>query len=185
MDLLPAIARLVTRLDQANVRFALIGGWAVALRGVQRTTFDLDFLIMLSDLATADEILVSEGFARVFHSPNVSHYERAGSALDRVDILHAFRGPSLSMLDRAERLPLADGIRIPVLRTEDIIGLKIQASVNNPSRALGDWSDIHRLVRHAAETSSPLQWPLIEEYLAIFGLGAKLPELKALHDEAH
>lgn len=89
------------------------------------------------------------------------------------------------MLDRAERLSLVAGVDIPVLQTEDIIGLKIQASVNNPSRALGDWNDIHRLVRHASETSSPLRWPLIEEYLAIFDQTAKLAELKALYDAAH
>lgn len=185
MNLLPAISVLVAGLDEAGVRYALIGGLAVALRGVQRTTFDLDFLLMLSDLEAAHRVLEKEGYRRVFQSKDVSHYEKPGAMLDRVDILHAFRGPSLGMLDRAERLPLAGACTIPVLQVEDIIGLKIQASVNNPARVLGDWNDIHRLVRHAAEESLPLRWDLIADYLAIFRLDAKMTELRSLYDEAH
>lgn len=184
MDLLPAISRLVAQFDKANVRYALIGGWAVSLRGVQRATFDLDFLLLLSDLDTAHAILRREGYDRVFQSPNVSHYENPGSVLDRVDILHAFRPPSVAMLERAERLPLSAELSIPVLQLEDIVGLKIQAAINNPKRALGDWNDIHRLIQHAAEEARPLHWDLIEQYLAIFRQTTKLPELRALYDEA-
>ena len=53
MNFLPSISVLVAELGAAGVRYALIGGLAVALRGVQRTTFDLDFLLMLSDLEAA------------------------------------------------------------------------------------------------------------------------------------
>lgn len=35
MDLYEAIRRLVLRLDEAGLRYALIGGMAMAMRGVQ------------------------------------------------------------------------------------------------------------------------------------------------------
>ena len=89
------------------------------------------------------------------------------------------------MLERADRLELASGCVLPVLRIEDIVGLKNQASVNNPDRALGDWSDIHRLLRHAAQNRLALRWDLIGDYLEIFCLSARLPELRARYDEAH
>lgn len=185
MDILPEVARIAAELDRNRVRYGLIGGLAMAVRGVQRATFDLDFLLMLSDLERTHDLLLSLGYQRAFHSQNVSHYQKPGAALSRVDILHAFRGPSLGMLERAERLELAPGCVLPVLRIEDIIGLKIQASVNNPHRALGDWSDIHRLLKHAAQVRLDLRWDLLADYLEIFRLSARLPELRALYDEAH
>lgn len=185
MDLVISLSRLGRRFDDAGVRYALIGGLAMALRGVQRATFDLDFLLMLSDLETADSILNEEGCIRVFKSDNVSHYQNPAQGGLRVDVLHAFRGPSLGMLERADRMELASGCSAPVLRIEDIVGLKIQALVNNPSRALGDWNDIHRLLRHAGEQALALEWGLIEDYLEIFKLSDKLIELRGVYDQAH
>lgn len=185
MDLVASLSRLGRRFDEAGVRFALIGGFAMALRGVQRATFDLDFLLTLSDLDAADAILREEGCARVFRSENVSHYQHPAPGGLRVDVLHAFRAPSLGMLGRADRLELAPGCALPVLRIEDIVGLKIQALVNNPARALGDWNDIHRLIRHAGEQALPLEWGLIADYLEIFRLGGKLAELRGVYDKTY
>lgn len=184
MDLTSSVARVVSRLDAAGVGYALIGGLAMALRGVQRATFDADFLLLLADLERADAVLREDGYVRVFHSPNVSHYEKSGATLARIGILHAFRVPSLGMLRRADRLTLTSGCSLPVARIEDLIGLKIQASVNNPARALGDWADIHRLVLHAGEQGIALDWELVGDYLEIFKMAGKLPELKGIHDEA-
>lgn len=183
MSLQTAICQLVASLDGARLRYAVIGGMAMAMRGVQRATFDLDFLLMLEDIASARKILTDSGYACVFQSDNVSHFQKNGGALTRVDILHAFRGPTLSMLKRADRMPLGnDTCLIPVARIEDLIGLKVQAANNDPSRAAGDWGDIYRLTMHAAEQGQPLDWTLLEDYLTIFRTESKLGELKALYE---
>ncbi len=181
MNFSKVLAELGGRLDATGVRYALIGGFAMALRGAPRATLDLDFLLMLDDLDRAHAILGELGYRREFHSANVSHYAGAGPEWGRVDLLHAFRGPSLGMLGRAERIRIGADLSLPVAQTEDIIGLKIQALTNDLSRALGDWNDILLLVAAAARQKRALDWGLVEDYLRLFKLDDRLPELKSTH----
>jgi hypothetical protein len=153
----------------------------MALRGAQRATMDLDFLLMLDDLERAHAIFEELGYRREFYSENVSHYSGTGTEWGRVDILHAFRGPSLSMLGRAERIRIDADLSLPVAQAEDIIGLKIQALKNDPSRAMGDWHDILLLLAAAGRQRHAIDWPLLEDYLRLFHLEAKLPELKSAY----
>jgi len=178
MNFLQVLQQVSAAFDAVGLRYAAIGGFAMALRGAQRATADLDFLLMLEDLEEAHGILHAMGFRRRFHSDNVSHYLADDRRLGRIDLIHAFRGPSLGMLGRAERMRIAQRIEVPVLITEDIIGLKIQAAVNDPSRATADWADIQMLIAAAARADTPLDWDLVTDYLDLFGLVGRLPELR-------
>jgi hypothetical protein len=184
VDFLKVIREVCSALDAAGVRYALIGGFAMALRGVQRATTDLDFILMLEDLDRADAVLRTAGYRREYHSENVSHYLSAHADLGRLDFLHAFRGPSLGMLARAERCEVAAGTALPVAQVEDIIGLKVQAAVNDPQRADADWLDIRLLLEAGARLGRPPDWALIADYLDIFGLGAELARLEGWHGQA-
>lgn len=184
MDFDVVIRRLAADLEAAGIRYALIGGFAMAMRGVQRATVDLDFILMLEDLKKAHLILRGLGYERVFHSENVSHYLSPDRRWGRIDILHAFRGPTLGMLKRAEKLPVLDGVLLPVVQIEDIIGLKVQAAVNAPERSARDWADIRMILEMAAGQSRAIDWELLADYLAIFNLQAKLPELRSWHGQA-
>jgi len=155
------------------------------MRGVQRATVDLDFILMLEDLDRADAILKGCGYQRAFRSENVSHYSAGNRSLGRIDLLHAFRGPSLSMIARAERLEVSDGLSLPVVQAEDIIGLKIQAAVNDPQREVGDWTDIRLLIETAAQTGVSLDWELISDYLELFELGRELRRMRGWYDQTH
>lgn len=166
-------------MDAEKVRYALIGGFAMALRGVQRATVDLDFIVMLDDLEKADSILLKNGYKRAFQNENVSHYLSKQKDWGRIDILHAFRGPTLSMLDRSDRIEIERDLSLPVVQLEDIMGLKIQAAVNDPHRATRDWSDIRILIENRAETGETVDWELLEDYLDLFQLNNKLKEMKA------
>jgi predicted nucleotidyltransferase len=183
MDFTRVLSRVVSDLDKNGVRYALIGGMAMAMHGLQRTTLDLDFILLLQDLETADRILQSHGYHRDFHSENVSHYLGDNAALGRIDLLHAFRSSTLGMLERAARLPWPDSIAVPVVHLEDLIGLKVQALVNDPSRRERDWADILQMICHARDQSVSVDWELLEDYFGIFDLGDKLTELTALHGQ--
>jgi hypothetical protein len=185
MNFATTLPALIAQFDARHLRYALIGGVAMALRGVQRTTLDADFILLADDLDICHSILESLGYSRAFHSENVSHYTAAEPALGRIDLLHAFRPATLGMLERAERLPLTNDCTIPVVHTEDLIGLKVQAACNDPDRATGDWSDIHQLVQYAGRTGQPLDWKLIGDYLAIFEQSHHLESLQNLHGTPH
>lgn len=184
MQFVRVIAQVGAALDAAGVRYALIGGFAMALRGVQRATLDLDFLLALDDLDRAHRSLCDAGYQRRFHSDNVSHYRGAADWLGRIDLLHAFRSASLGMLGRAERIALADDLSLPVAQVEDIIGLKVQAAVNDPQRAAADWADIRLLTEAAARQRRVLDWELIADYLDLFGLTDRLTEVRGWYDTA-
>lgn len=139
---------------------------------------DLDFILMLEDMEKVDRMLCDFGYQRVFQSANVSHYVSADQDWGRIDILHAFRGPTLGMLERAEAIRVLGDLSIRVVHLEDIIGLKVQALVNDPSRASRDWADIRMMLEAAGEQKAAIDWPLLTDYLEIFHLEAKLPELK-------
>lgn len=181
MDFSSILPKLVTQFDTAKIRYALIGGLAMALRGVQRTTLDADFILLADDLNKSHAILQGLGYERAFHSENVSHYIAQKTEMGRIDILHAFRSATLGMLVRAERIPFLPDCSIPVVHTEDLIGLKIQAAFNDPTRATGDWSDIHRLIENAASSCQPLDWELIEDYLNLFDQASHLTTLQSLY----
>lgn len=178
MDFFRVLPELCRHLDEQSVRYALIGGFGMAMRGLQRATLDLDFILALEDLDTADEILRELSFERYFHSENVSHYRRDDQNW-RVDLLHAFRRPALAMLDRAERLEIESGPSLPVAAVEDIIGLKIQAMSNDPSRAEQDWLDVRRLVTASRDLGQTLDWELIEQYFALFDKESLLEALRS------
>jgi hypothetical protein len=175
------IEEVCGRLDAAGIRYALIGGFAMALRGVQRATMDLDFILMLEDMEKAHAILCDLGYRREFHSENVSHYLAPDHDWGRIDILHAFRGPTLGMLERAERLPVDATLTLPVVHVEDLVGLKIQGLVNDPSRAVADWDDIRMLLQAAGQQRHVMDWELLLDYLRLFRMEQRLDELKTIY----
>lgn len=59
MDVACVIEKVIKRLDKEGVRYALIGGFVMGLRGVQRATVDMDFILMLDDMSKADRIFLS------------------------------------------------------------------------------------------------------------------------------
>ena len=179
MNFLNDLPKLVAAFDSAGIGYALIGGLAMAVHGVQRTTLDADFILLSENLTECDLLLKELGYMCEFQSENVSHYVSTNRLLVRLDFLHAFRPATLSMLKRAQRLPILENCDIPVVQVEDLIGLKIQASVNDPDRYLGDWNDINMLIDHAAKANKKLDWELVQDYLSVFDLGHKLEGLKA------
>jgi predicted nucleotidyltransferase len=89
------------------------------------------------------------------------------------------------MLERAERLPWPEGVAVPVVHFEDLIGLKIQALVNDPSRQNRDEADILQILRHAGECAIAIDWELITDYLTLFDLGHQLEDLIQAYGKTH
>ena len=99
--------------------------------------------------------------------------------LGSIDLLHAFRAHALAMLQRARRLPFFETrLQIPVAIPEDLMGLKLQAMRNNPSRQPLEIADIHLLMRQCAAT---MDWELAEHYFVLFGQQQLFQELRTIY----
>lgn len=161
MDFKTVTAALLQRFQERHVRYGLMGGFALGLWGVARSTVDLDFLVHRDDLARIDEIMRDLAYECKFRSENVAQYASSLNRYGEVDFLFAFREASRGMLKRSVEKKIFGGeLAIKVLLPEDLIGLKLQAVKNNPSRREQDMADIKALCTVQRE----LDWQLIRQY---------------------
>ena len=168
---------IIKNFEEEGVRYALIGGFALGVLGVPRATVDLDFLVLKEDLPKVDRIMQRNNYECKYRTENVSQYVSPLKIFGEVDFLHAFRKISSRMLEDAIEKDVFEGrMKIKVLRPEDIIGLKIQAAVNDSERAEREFLDIEALMNHYKER---LDWDLIEEYFSLFEQDDKFKELKS------
>ena len=165
-------------LDEQDVDYALIGGFAMAALGIVRTTVDIDILLLTKDLDKTKKVLSKHYYNCIFESENVSHFVSDLKPFGQIDILHAFRDISVSMLARAKKIKLFERYEIKVLDYVDIIGLKLQALTNEPERAQSDWSDIELILSYMKEHKQSVDWELLSDYFTLFSKHDKLVILK-------
>jgi hypothetical protein len=166
MDFRRTAERLLKAFEMEGVRYGLIGGFALGLWGVHRSTVDIDFLVHRDDLPKVDRIMRALGYESRFRSENVSQFTSPLAAFGEVDFLHAFREAAVGMLERAEEREVFSGaLTLRVVRPEDLIGLKVQAMTNDERRQAGDLADIEALLDLHGKT---VDWERIEGYFALF-----------------
>lgn len=165
---------LLQKFSEQNIRFALIGGFALHVAGFTRATNDIDFLVEADDLARVKGIMARLGYELTHESPEFSNYWHPMKPLGCVDYLHAHREYTRKMLGRAKKHTILKNSEVPVLIPEDIIGLKVQSIVNNPQRRSLDMADIEYLLR---ENRDRLDLGRVREYFDLFQWGKELDEL--------
>ncbi|MBI5749390.1 MAG: nucleotidyltransferase [Nitrospinae bacterium] len=170
------LSKLLTDFEKHNIRYALMGGFALGAWGVPRTTADIDFLVNRDDIDKVDAIMRGLGYECRHKTENVSQYVSPLRVFGEVDCIHAFRIPSLSMLQRAETKNMFDEtLPVKVLKVEDLIGFKMQAAANDESRKAVDMADIESLIDF---NKAEIDWSLIEEYFSLFGFGKQFDVLR-------
>lgn len=170
------MSRLVDQIKQALAAFkgcrttpALIGGLALAAHQVVRATRDVDFLVDADDADRLHTILLGLGYRCVHHSEDAANYLRDDEGLD---LLYAHRPIARRLLaDAAERSTALGSLR--VISAEGLIGFKLQALVNNPSRTR-DLDDIRALLR---AQRGKLNMTEVRDYFALFDHTEWLDEL--------
>lgn len=179
MDFKSVTEYLLSAFEAKGVRYALIGGFAMGAWGIARSTVDLDFLIHKDDLQNVNTILTNMGYGCRYRSENVSQFISPQKTFGEIDIIHAFREISVNMLERSEnRNIFNETMTIKVLKVEDLIGLKVQAMANDPSRKSIDLADIESLM----ETyGGSIDWPLVKEYFDLFKFNHLFGELHSKH----
>ena len=175
MDFELVLTTLLEHFHAQDIRYGMIGGFALGLLGIPRATMDLDVLVHRDDLEKLHQVLTRLGYQRDIALENVSQYYHSARPLGSLDIIHAFRPYALEMLERARAVPFRGSSAIRVLQPEDIIGLKVQAVANNPVRRAQETADIEHLASHF---SHQLNWERIQTYYDLFDLGQEAKELR-------
>ena len=176
MNFKEVLSYITRNFEENNVNYGLMGGFSLGILGIVRTTVDLDFLIDRGDLSKVDKIMKEKGYKCIFKTENVSQYVSDDPDLGEVDFLHAFRKYSLKMLERAlEKKIFKDKITVKVLGPEDIIGLKIQALVNDPERENREYADIEEIL---SLYRKKIDWDMLKEYFFLFKLDKKFEKLQ-------
>lgn len=180
MDFKLVLEKLLTSFREQNIRYALIGGFAMGLWGGSRSTVDLDFLAHRDDMLKIHGIVTALGYEIHHKTDNVSQYTSPLKIFGGLDFIHAFREASAEMLQRAVEKDVFRGlVMIKTLIPEDIIGLKLQAVYNNPSREKVDMPDIELLV---SANKNKLDWELLERYCRIFDMEDVCKKLKEVSE---
>jgi Nucleotidyl transferase of unknown function (DUF2204) len=163
------IEEAVNALERAGVRFALIGGLALAPHKVVRATQDVDLLVD-SDLANAvDRAFTALGYQCIHRSADAANYLRRDQ---RVDFLYAYRPIARELLSAAPELSTPFGT-LRVISAEGLIAFKLQGWTNNPRRTQ-DLEDIRALIRANRNT---LQMAQVREYFRLFDCEPLLEEI--------
>ncbi len=121
---------MIECLQQEGVDFMLVGGYAVALYGLPRMTFDIDFWIMANpgNAATVMRALRAFGAPMMdlkeddFHAPGMIF--QIGNAPCRIDILSVVSGVAYEEAAPRAVTMEVDGISLKVISLDDLIANK-------------------------------------------------------------
>jgi len=163
------IEELVGALNRRGIRFALIGGLALAPHKVIRATQDIELLTDAAGADGIDEELLRLGYRCVHRSADAGNYLRED---ERVDFLYAHRPASRQLLAGAAELTTPFGA-LRIVSPEGLIGFKLQALVNDPRRTQ-DLADIRALIRANRAT---LDMAEVREFFRLFDREALLRDL--------
>ncbi len=175
MDFEKSIKRIIKSFEKEKVGYALIGGFALGLYGITRTTIDLDFIVDYRKNELVKQFFV--GDYKIYHeTDNVLQLMPKNKENCGVDIIWAKRALGRGIIHRAEVIDVFDrGVSIKVARLEDIIGLKLQALVNDGRRYIKERYDIEFIME---KYKKKLDWEMIKEYFEMFNKIDDYVELK-------
>lgn len=163
------IAEVVAALGSAGAPFALIGGLALASHKVVRATQDIDLLVEAESADRIDAALANLGYRCLHRSDDAANYARGD---ERVDFLYASRPIARRLLSGAAQRHTALG-DLRIVSAEGLVGFKLQALVNDPSRTR-DLEDIRALLR---ANRGSLDMVELRSYFQLFDREALLDEL--------
>lgn len=155
-----------TVLTEANIDFALIGGFALSAHGILRATMDIDLLVDGAHQKKVKQLFLDKNFVVRFETTEL--LQLGGPGL--IDIIFAHRPLSLEMLQFAKLEKKLVGVS--VVSREGIIGLKIQAYKNDPRRTLQDKADIQSLLRQ-----EKINLKKVKQYADLFNAWLEIEEL--------
>jgi hypothetical protein len=150
--------------EREQIDYALAGGQAIAAWGHERSTHDVDFVVRGHDHPRIIRFAESLGYETTYVSDGYSNHHHPQHAFGHIDFMYVYGSTADSVLSGSvprDRL----GVRLPVVRPEHLVAMKVRAMKNSPMRVLIDAPDIAFLL-----TLAELDHERVREYFAQHGL---------------
>jgi hypothetical protein len=142
-----SLQRIVKRLEELNIPYAVVGAMAMFAHGYERFTTDVDLLVTRKDLAEIHKRLEGLGYLPLFEG---SKHLRDTDTGVRIEFLTTGDYPGdgkpkpVVFPNPAEASVELDGIHF--LRLPTLIELKLASGMTNPGR-LSDLGDVQKMIR--------------------------------------
>jgi hypothetical protein len=118
-------------------------------------------------------MLRERGYACLHRNQFVANFASERPELGRVDFLFATRAHGRAMLERSSRHVVL-GRQVLVVDPSDLVGLKVQSSLNDSSRRHRDLADIEWLLGHP-----DIELGRVRDYFRLFDREKELEALLA------
>jgi hypothetical protein len=175
------LKRTAVALKEADVPFALCGGYAAWVRGAPEPDHDADFLVPESEAERATKVLEDAGLD--VHDPPEDWLTKVVRGGSFVDVIWRTCGHPVEshLIERADIMPVLS-VQMPVLRATDIVVTKLMALDEHycdfsrmlpVARALREQVDWHEVRREVADNDFAVVFLQLLERLRV------LPEAKA------
>ncbi len=168
-----ALNRLVQRLAEEGIAYALIGGMALISHGYRRFTEDVDVLLTAEGLVAFREKCVGRGYVPAFAGAQKTFRDTTNDV--RIEIITTGEYPGdgkpkpVAFPDPAQASIEHDGIRI--IRLEKLIELKLASGLSAAHRLrdLADVQDLIMVLNLPLDLADRLDASVRDEYCRLWG----------------
>ncbi|HEX3532073.1 MAG TPA: hypothetical protein VH988_33860 [Thermoanaerobaculia bacterium] len=172
MDFAGVLQAVTGFLDHQGARYAVIGGVALVMYGLPRTTLDLDLVV---DSAVQDQLiewLEAQGYQTLHRSSGYSNHSHSVVALGDLDFVYVQGETAEKLFAGCHKAKGPGGLDVPVPSPEHLVALKVFSLKNDPDRAFRDQEDLRFL----------LHLPGVDQreargYFERYGLGERFDEI--------
>jgi uncharacterized protein (DUF1330 family) len=133
-------------LDQQGARYAVIGGVALVMYGLPRTTLDLDLVV---DFAVQDGLiqwLEARGYQTLHRSSGYSNHSHSDPSWGDLDFVYVRGETAEKLFAGCRKAKGPGGLEVLVPSPEHLAALKVISLKNDPARAFRDQEDIRFLL---------------------------------------
>lgn len=146
MNFSATLTTIALFLDENEIRYALIGGLALAAYGHSRSTLDIDLVVEHEHQGEVIDFMEGRGFETLHRSAGYSNHRHVDPVLGRVDFVYVDGGTAAKLFGATSNYQSPDGLDIPVPRPEHLIAMKVLAMKNDPERTYQEMADIQFLM---------------------------------------
>lgn len=145
MDFSRNLEDLKRFLDARHYRWAVIGGVALAVYGLARTTLDLDLVVDLDAQGELVSFMEDLGYETLHRSAAYSNHLHPNPMRGRIDFLYVRGTTREKLFAEAQTRRGPRGMPVSVPKPEHLIAMKVLAIKSDPSRTFQDLGDIRYL----------------------------------------